>query len=235
MAFRNRAAEKARQAASGGDGPPAGRDPQVPGEPAQASTADRGAIRKRLRAARSRRDAALHELGALVMEMHRQARHDPGLVERKAREAIAVDSEARSLAGALDRGEPIGSLQAAGIAGPCGSCGNLLVRDDRFCSRCGAAAGSLTPATVAPAPAPPASVPAPAAHAPAPSPPIAGPPSAADRVEPSAPPPAVGARVLPPPPSSGDRVDAPPPSSGDRVESPGSDGDGVPTYTVTTR
>ena len=34
MAFRNRAADKARRAASGGDGPPAGQDPQIPGEPA---------------------------------------------------------------------------------------------------------------------------------------------------------------------------------------------------------
>lgn len=202
MAFRNRAAEKARQAASGGDGPPAGRDPQVPGEPVQAPTADRGAMRKRLRAARARRDVALHELGALVMEMHRQDRHDPALVERKAREAIAVDSEARTLTGALDRGEPIASLQAAGVAGPCASCGNLLVGEDRFCSRCGAAAGSMTPA--------------PAAQAP--------PPSAGDRVEPSA----------APPPSAAERVDAPPPSSGDRIDSPAS-GDGVPTYTVTTR
>ena len=213
MAFRNRAAEKARQAASGGDGPPAGRDPQVPGEPVQASTADRGAIRKRLRAARTRRDVALHELGALVMEMHRQGRHDPALVERKAREAIAVDSEARTLAGALDRDEPIGSLQAAGVAGPCGSCGNVLVRDDRFCNRCGAAAGSLTPA---------------------PAPLQAAPPPAGAPVEPSAPPPTAADRVHAPPPSSADRVAAPPPSAGDRVAAPAPDG-GVPTYSVTTR
>lgn len=213
MAFRNRAAEKARQAASGGDGPPAGRDPQVPGEPVQASTADRGAIRKRLRAARACRDVALHELGALVMEMYRQGRHDPALVERKAREAIAVDSKTRTLVGALDRDEPIGSLQAAGVARPCGACGNLLVREDRFCNSCGAAAGSLAPAQAVPAP------PAQAA-----SPAQAAPPSAADRAEPSA----------PPPPSAADRVDAPPPSATDRVETPES-GDGVPTYTVTTR
>ncbi|HEX8646848.1 MAG TPA: hypothetical protein VF715_08085 [Thermoleophilaceae bacterium] len=227
MAFRNRAAEKARQAAAGGDGPPAGRDPQVPGEPVQASTADRGAIRKRLRAARRRRDVALHELGALVMEMHRQGRHDPALVERKARETIAVDSEARTLAGALDGDEPIGSLRAAGVAGPCGSCGNLLVRDDRFCNRCGAAAGSLTPAPVRSAPAQPAPVGAPV---------LAAPPPSGAPVEPSAPPPS-GAPVepsAPPPPSAAERVEAPPPSAGDRVEEPAS-GDGIPTYTVTTR
>jgi hypothetical protein len=100
-AFRNRAAEKARQAAGGGDGPPAGRDPQVPGEAPTPTVADRGVIRKRLRAVRKTRDELLHDLGALVMEMHRQGRHDPVLVERKAREAIAVDTEFRGLSGAL--------------------------------------------------------------------------------------------------------------------------------------
>jgi hypothetical protein len=226
MAFRNRAAEKARQAASGGDGPPAGRDPQVPGEPVQASTADRGALRKRLRNTRRRRDVVLHELGALVMEMHRQGRHDPALVERKAREAIEVDTEARTLSGTLDRNEPIGSLQAAGMAGPCASCGNLLVREDRFCSRCGAAAaGSLGPQAPQPVgeQAPPASADRVELG-------TAAPPSAGDRVEPgAAPPPAATARAAAPP-SASERVDAPPPSPGDRV-----DGDGVPTYTVTTR
>jgi hypothetical protein len=225
MAFRNRAAEKARQAASGGDGPPAGRDPQVPGEPVRAATADRGALRKRLRNTRRRRDVVLHELGALVMEMHRQGRHDPALVERKAREAIEVDTEARTLAGALDRDEPIGSLQAAGIAGPCNSCGNLLVRGDRFCGRCGAAAaGSL-----APQPLQPVGEQAPPAPGERAEPGAAPPPSAGDRVEPGAAPPPAADRVAAPP-SANERVDAPPPSAGDRV-----DGDGVPTYTVTTR
>ena len=226
-AFRNRATQKARQAASGGDGPPAGRDPQVPGEPRPASTADRGALRKRLRGTRRRRDVALHELGALVMEMYRQGRHDPALVERKAREAIAVDSEARTLTAALDRNEPLGSLQAAGIAGPCASCRNLLVREDRFCNRCGAAAGSLTPAPIRPAPA--------AAAAPPTGAPLdpSAPPTGAP-VDPSAPP--TGAPVDPnAPPSASDRLAAPPPPSpDDRVDAPDS-GDGVPTYTVTTR
>ncbi len=107
--FRNRAAEKARRAASGGDGPPAGQDPQPTGAP---TTADRGATRKRLREARRNRDAVLHELGALVMEMHRQQRHDASLVERKAREAIAADAEARSLAAALDWSEPLTDVSA---------------------------------------------------------------------------------------------------------------------------
>jgi hypothetical protein len=104
--FRNRAAEKARRAASGGDGPPAGRDTPT----STPAVADRGAMRKRLRHARRTRDLLLHELGALVMEMHRQGRHDADLVARKAQEAIAVDAEARALAGTLD--EPLTNVTA---------------------------------------------------------------------------------------------------------------------------
>ena len=177
MAFRNRAAEKARQAASGGDGPPAGQDPQVPGEPATPVVADRGAMRKRLRRTRRVRDGLLHELGALVMEMYRQDRHDPALVERKAREAVAVDSEARALSGALGRDEPVASLQVAGIAGPCSACGALLTREDRFCSRCGAAAafaaGAQAGAASSEAPPPTGS---PIAGPPPTGSPLAGPP-----------------------------------------------------------
>ena len=224
MAFRNRAAEKARRAASGGDGPPAGQDPQVPGEPVTPAVADRGAMRKRLRRTRRTRDVLLHELGALVMEMHRQSRHDPALVERKAREAIAADSELRALSGALGRDEPLASLQAAGIAGPCGSCGTLLAREDRFCNRCGAparigavAAGAAVPPTGSPADAPPPT------GSPVDTPPPTGSPL-------DAPPPS-GSPVDAPPPT-GAPLDGPPPAASDRA----SDGDdGVPTYRVTTR
>jgi hypothetical protein len=118
MAFRNRAAEKARQAASGGNGPPAGRDPQFPGESPTPSVADRGAIRKRLRDVRKARDELLHDLGALVMEMYRQGRHDPALVERKAREAIAIDTEFRGLSGALDGGAVAQAPAAAPASAP---------------------------------------------------------------------------------------------------------------------
>ena len=223
MAFRNRAAEKARRAAAGGDGPPAGRDPQVPGEPATPAVADRGALRKRLRRTRRTRDVLLHELGALVMEMYRQSRHDPALVERKAREAIAVDSEVRTLSGALGRDEPLSSLQAAGVAGPCSSCGALLTREDRFCNRCGtAAAFAAEPVQAA------------AAGIAAPPPtgaPLEGPPPAeGDRV--AAPPP-TGSPIEGPPPT-GNPVEGPPPAAGDRVADPPG-GDGVPTHRVTTR
>jgi hypothetical protein len=143
-AFRNRAAEKARQAASGGDGPPAGREPVGPADVATPTTADRGALRKRLRQVRRVRAAMLEELGTLVMEMHRQGRHDPALVGRKSREVAAVDQEARALALALERGDTLAQVMAAGIVGTCPSCKSLIGAGDRFCSTCGTPASAAS-------------------------------------------------------------------------------------------
>ena len=83
------------------------------------------------------REALLAELGSLVMEMQRQGRQEPALVERKAREAMLLDAEARTLQFALESGATIGEVVAAGIAGACPACGTLVATDDRFCPRCG--------------------------------------------------------------------------------------------------
>ena len=141
------------------------------------------------------REALLTELGALVMEMHRQRRHDRALVERKAMEALVADREALGLARALGEGWGVTQVVAAGIAGSCRACGSLLGTDDRYCARCGTAAPgtgngaarSVGAATVA------------------------------------APPPHPGTRhTTPPPPRPGTRVAAPPPPDpGARVPSPG--------------
>jgi hypothetical protein len=142
--FRNRAAEKARRAAAGGDGPPAGREPIGPGDVTTPTTAERSALRRRLRDVRRVRAALLEELGTLVMEMHRQGRHDPALVGRKAREAATVDAEARGLAQALDQDQTLAQVVAAGIAGTCGGCGALIGAGDRFCAHCGTPAGAAS-------------------------------------------------------------------------------------------
>ena len=89
------------------------------------------------------REALLVELGVLVMEMERQGRHDPALVERKAREAAALDAQSRALQWALDSGQTMSQVVAAGIAGSCPACSTLLATDDHFCPRCG------TPVTAA--------------------------------------------------------------------------------------
>ena len=148
---------RARKAAQGGD-VPAGGEPQPADQSARPGAIERGAMRRRLRRARRLREAMLTELGALVMEMQRQRRHNPGLVERKAREALLVDREAVALARALGSELTVGEVVAAGVAGTCAACSALLATDDRFCARCGALApaGNGTAAThVSPVPPPP--------------------------------------------------------------------------------
>jgi hypothetical protein len=206
-ALRSRAAQKA-QAAAAGSSPPVGQEPPRPEHAVRPGAIERGNMRRRLRRARRMREALFTELGALVMEMHRQRRHDPSLVERKAREASVADREAVGLARALDGGHTLGQVVTAGIAGGCRACGALMATDDRYCARCG------TPVA-----------PAPNGHAAPVGPPIAAaPPSPADRVAATPAPPSPGDRVpaAPPPPSPADRVPAapPPPSASERVPDP---------------
>jgi hypothetical protein len=202
--LRSRASERARSAAEGAS-PPVGQEP-LPADQAKAPGAvERGTMRRRLRRARRMRETLMTELGALVMEMHRQGRHNPALVERKAREALVADREAAGLARALGSGQGVREVVAAGIAGGCRVCGALLATDDRYCARCGAAtdparngaaAGGQPVAAYAPPPAQVAAVAAPPpdpaswAPAPAPVPPAGGPPPP--------PPPDPNTRVLPP-------------------------------------
>ena len=139
-ALRSRISKRAREAAQGG-GVPAGGEPQPADRSARPGAIERGAMRRRLRRARRLREATLTELGALVMEMQRQRRNNPALVERKAHEALLVDREAIALARALRSELTVGEVVAAGVAGSCAACGALLATDDRFCAHCG------TPAT----------------------------------------------------------------------------------------
>lgn len=200
-ALRSRAAQKA-QAAAAGASPPAGQEPPPAAALTRPGAVERGNMRRRLRRARRMREALLTELGALVMEMHRQRRHDAALVERKAREASVADRQAAGLARALDQGQTLGQVVSAGIAGSCRVCRALLATDDRFCARCGTpVAGRLAPPTGAPV----AGVPAP-------------PPSAADRI--AVPPPSAADRVAAPTPPPGVDKVLPPPSAADRIQDP---------------
>jgi hypothetical protein len=106
------------------------------------SARERGAMRRRLRRLRRRREAMLLELGALVFEMHRRGRKDPALVGRKAEEIRTVDEEAQALAAALDDRRPLMQVVATGIAGACPSCHALVGTDDRYCAACGTAVGA---------------------------------------------------------------------------------------------
>jgi hypothetical protein len=131
---------RAADRASARTGAPAGEDAAAP-IPANPSARDRSAMRRRIRRLRSRRDALLLELGGLVMEMQRQGRGDQQLVAKRAEEVGAVDAEARELARALDGGDGLEDVIAAGIVGACGECGDLVSIDARYCSRCGTPVG----------------------------------------------------------------------------------------------
>jgi hypothetical protein len=108
---------------------------------------ERGRMRRRLRELRRLREALLLELGALVLEAHRQDRDDSPVIKRKAAEAAAVDAEARSIADALGTDGGLDTIVAAGIAGPCPTCGTLTSTAARFCSVCGTALDGRPAAT----------------------------------------------------------------------------------------
>jgi hypothetical protein len=194
-ALRSRAGDKA-QASAAGSTPPAGQEPPPPIAGHTPGAIERGNMRRRLRRARRMREALLTELGALTMEMHRQRRHDPALLERKAREASVADREVVGLARALDEDQTLGDVVTAGIAGGCRVCRALLATDDRYCARCGTPVAAASNGQVA-----------------------TGEPAMAAAV--AAPPPSAGQRVdAPPPPISAQRVDAPPPPAATRVDAP---------------
>ena len=104
---------------------------------ANAGSRERGRMRRRLRELRRLREAALLELGALVLEAHRHDRDDSPVIKRKAAEAAAIDDEARVLAEALGTDAGLDTVVTAGVAGPCPTCGTLTSTAARFCSTCG--------------------------------------------------------------------------------------------------
>jgi hypothetical protein len=104
---------------------------------APTSSRERGRMRRRLRELRRLREAQLLELGALVLEAHKQGRGDSPVIKSRAAEAAATDAEARAVADALDTDAGLDTVVSAGIAGPCPTCGTLASTAWRFCSTCG--------------------------------------------------------------------------------------------------
>lgn len=115
---------------------PAGID-RGAGAVAPSSARERGRLRRRLRELRRLREVQLLELGALVLEAHKHGRDDSPVIKTKAAEAAATDAEARAVADALDTDADLDTVMAAGIAGPCPTCGTLASTAARFCSACG--------------------------------------------------------------------------------------------------
>lgn len=136
---------------------------------APTSSRERGRLRRRLRELRRLREAQLLELGALVLEAHKQGRDATQVISAKAADAAATDGEARAIADALGTDAGLDTVIAAGIAGPCPTCATLTSTAARFCSTCGTpldgrpgAAPPVTPAATTPdeptAPAPEAGI-----------------------------------------------------------------------------
>ena len=153
-ALPKRAADKARATAAGSP-EPAGQEPPAPGAADRPGASERAAMRRRVRKLARTRDALMHDLGALVVEMERLGRRNDELVARKARDIAALDDELRGLREALGRRETLEHVVAVGISGSCGACGTLLGTEDRFCSRCGKPAGEEPAAEDVPPPPPP--------------------------------------------------------------------------------
>ena len=127
--------ERVDHAARGSD-VPAGIERGADVEP-PTSSRERGRLRRRLRELRRLREAQLLELGALVLEAHKHDRDNSPVIKSKAAEAAATDAEARAVAEALDTEAGLDTVVAAGIAGPCPTCGTLASTAARFCSTCG--------------------------------------------------------------------------------------------------
>ena len=105
-------------------------------EPTKPTALQRGQLRRRLRHQQRIREALLLDLGALVFELHRQGRREPELLQAKAAEVRAVDTEVRALAAALDA-DPTVKMLSPGVEAACANCGTLLSSADRFCPNCG--------------------------------------------------------------------------------------------------
>ena len=199
--LRKRAADSAERAAAGSP-VPAGQDPPTAEQLQRPGARERGAMRRRLRKLRRTREAAVADLGGLVVELHRHGRSQSPLVEQRVQQIAAMDAEMRGLAQALGSELTLGQVVVAGIAGTCANCGALLSTSDRFCSSCGISSVPAAEARAA------ATAPRPTAPATGPKPP---PPSSAKPLV--APPDGKGAAAKPPPPAAAKPLggDAPPP------------------------
>jgi hypothetical protein len=167
---------------------------------ASAGPAERGKYRRRLRRLKRVREKQLAELGTLVVDARRRANGSrPEVLERRAAEAAEVDRQVRELSHAVDAHADTREI-AAGVAGACPSCGELLSTEDRFCPACGTPtkASRKRPVDEAPAPAAaPPPVPGTAAAPTAAAPPLPG--TAGSPATPPPLPPPLPAGTTPPP------------------------------------
>ncbi len=131
---------------------PAGLDPAESG--AALATGRRGRLRRRLRYLRRARELMLRDLGGLFYEVHRTAGGDlaphSAVVATKVERLAGLDAEAAAIEAALGAPRSEAIVFQPGVGGTCDFCGELYGSAARFCSGCGAPAGSAVRATPAP-------------------------------------------------------------------------------------
>lgn len=98
--------------------------------------AERTRMRRRLRYLRRLRELAFRDLGGLVFDLHRFERQRDELVTGKLDALAAIDTELRTLEGALNDRRTLHELREPGIAA-CPRCATLHGSDANFCPGCG--------------------------------------------------------------------------------------------------
>jgi len=96
----------------------------------------RAVLRRRVRFLLRRRELALHDLGGLVFEAHRQGSEQPELTAAKLDAIAAIDDELASLQRALRIGEELLVLREPGISS-CRHCHTIHDSAANYCPSCG--------------------------------------------------------------------------------------------------
>jgi hypothetical protein len=115
-------------------------EPTRPPEPTReikAGFIGRGRIRRRVRYLRRLRELQLRDLGGFLVELRRDGRERPDLIQEKLDCALRTDTELRTLERALGSESAPGELRRPGIGGACEQCGAIHGSADRFCAACG--------------------------------------------------------------------------------------------------